>query len=605
MSFDLTLALLGVIVVIGGALVLSHVFTLIRQTIRAWWQRASLAALIAPALPLSAWWIGLPVPWWMVALSLLLAAFIVWRRFGRASAVVSKWGETNRRKQGVASQVDIYRAAGGHRLRKMGPVLRPDHTQGMNRLALLREPLTEFGDRIARVGVLGIYHACEDFGIVFGGPRTGKTQWLINIILDAVGACLVTSTRTDLYMQTGPMREARGPVYVFNAGGVGNIESTITIDPLDGCRDTVTAVERATDLLAPSGSDDEGDRAFWNLQSRRILAALLHAAALDGERGMDDVARWIADPKAHQKEILWQLRTSPMKDAYSTELAQFIGTNDRTRTSITATIMPALAFLTSPSARAATQRGRTLDVERLLFERGTIYLIGSKDSASAPLVSALTGMIAREARRIAALNPSGRLDPNLTLVLDECAILGPPLEDWTADMGGRNVTIYAAFQSRAQLLSRWSEGQAAEILNNAATLMLFGGTNDKDDLQFWSTRAGDRDEPVEVRDNNGALKTRTVRSAPVLAPAQLAMLPKGKVVIFRRGMPPVVATAPMGYRRRDVRRHQGRLWSQLIAAAIAWVLDRCSATPAAEPFGVPDLHTVPNPRDGRDRADAA
>ena len=71
-----------------------------------------------------------------------------------------------------------------------------------------------------------------------------------------------------------------------------------------------------------------------------------------------------------------------------------------------------------------------------------------------------------------------------------------PLESWTADMGGRGVTILAAFQSRAQLLARWGEHAAATILNNTSAVMVFGGTRDRDDLQFWSTLTGERDERI-------------------------------------------------------------------------------------------------------------
>ena len=126
-----------------------------------------------------------------------------------------------------------------------------------------------------------------------------------------------------------------------------------------------------------------------------------------------------------------------------------------------------------------------------------MFLLGAEETQAAPLVCALTGHIAREARRLAALQPGGRLDPPLTLVLDEAALISPvPLDSWTADMGGRGVTILAAFQSRAQLLARWGEHAAATILNNTAAVMVFGGTRDRDDLQFWSTLAGERDEPV-------------------------------------------------------------------------------------------------------------
>src|SRR4029077_3045605 len=173
--------------------------------------------------------------------------------------------------------------------------------------------------------------------------------------------------------------------------------------------------------------------------------------------------------------------------------------NDRTRSSITSTIMPALGWLTSPAAAAAAQPGPLdcFDVAQLLRLRATVFLLGAEETQAAPLVCALTGHIAREARRLAVTRPGGRLDPPLGLFLDEAALISPvPLQSWTADMGGRGVTIIAAFQSRAQLLARWGEHDAATILNNTGSVLVFGGTRDRDDLQFWSTLTGERDERI-------------------------------------------------------------------------------------------------------------
>jgi type IV secretory pathway TraG/TraD family ATPase VirD4 len=180
----------------------------------------------------------------------------------------------------------------------------------------------------------------------------------------------------------------------------------------------------------------------------------------------------------------------------------------------------------------------------------------------------LTGHIAREARRLAALEPGGRLDPPLTLVLDEAALISPvPLDSWTADMGGRGVTILAAFQSRAQLLARWGEHAAATILNNTSAVMVFGGTRDRDDLQFWSTLTGERDERILTTDVHGRVASRTVRRVPVLAPAQIANLPGGKVLLIRRGLAPVIGRVSPAWRRRDVRAEQ-RLVARLAAARV-------------------------------------
>ncbi len=77
------------------------------------------------------------------------------------------------------------------------------------------------------------------------------------------------------------------------------------------------------------------------------------------------------------------------------------------------------------------------DVAALLEQRGTVYMLGAEDAQVGPLVTALTGHIAREARSIAGRQPGGRLDPPLTLALDEAALICPvPLDNWTADMGG-------------------------------------------------------------------------------------------------------------------------------------------------------------------------
>ncbi len=271
-----------------------------------------------------------------------------------------------------------------------------------------------------------------------GGPRVGKTGEIAGRILDAPGAVIATSTRTDLVALTGPVRAQRGRVRVFNPSGLAGLASTVTFGPLSGCEIPKTAVARAADLLAGvSVPGQAGEMEFWQSQARRILAALLHAAALAGG-SMRDVLAWVATPDEHAAAIQRAARrsTEPAFEAVAQEFAEM---NDRTRTSICATIMPALGWLTDATAAAAASDGG-LDVADLIDSRGTIYLLGAEDGHTAPLVTAVTGHIAREARRIAAQAPGGRLGPPLSLVLDEAALISPvPLDLWTADMGGRGV----------------------------------------------------------------------------------------------------------------------------------------------------------------------
>jgi len=514
--------------------------------------KTSLAAFAAFAW-LTAWHLTGTLTKVALVLTVAGVAVFAWYFLTRSGQTVNRWGNRSRRKHGVASTLDILRFGGRSAMLRKSRVVRPSLGH-LNTVSRHLTRVTEVAVPLCRVGPVRLFSSVEDVTLIFGGPRTGKSGWLGGRILDAPGACIVTSSRTDLYTGTHRLRADRGPVWVFNATGLGGVPSSITFNPLRGCTDPVAAGDRAADLIAAGIEGSEtGDRAFWSEQARRVLAALMHAAAL-GDLDMRAVLNWVSAPEAGKDEILRLLHRSRDESAVEAA-AQFLTTNSRTQTSITSTIMPALGWLASAPAWAAAADGAGFDVAALLRSKATVYLLGAQETHAAPLVTALTGYLAREARRLAALEPDGRLDPPLTLALDEAALISPvPLDSWTADMGGRGVTIIAAFQSRAQLLARWGVTGAAVILNNAAAVMLFGGTRDRDDLGYWSTLAGERDEDLITRDFDGKVTSRTVRKVQVLSPAQLANLPVGKVVVFRRGMAPAVGTVRMVLNRWDVRR---------------------------------------------------
>ena len=121
--------------------------------------------------------------------------------------------------------------------------------------------------------------------------------------------------------------------------------------------------------------------------------------------------RWCCDgsptPRAPHRDVLRLLRRSPSAASYVPDAEQFLTTNDKTRSSITSTIMPCLGWLASPTACAATTGATALDVAELIRSHATVYLLGAEESQVAPLVAALTGHIARQARRLAARAPSG------------------------------------------------------------------------------------------------------------------------------------------------------------------------------------------------------
>jgi type IV secretion system protein VirD4 len=281
------------------------------------------------------------VSWPLIAVLAVGVLVVVRFRWSRSSSIVSRWGARSRRKSGVASTLDVFRFAGSAAMLRRAGTVRPS-LEGASRRELVALPVSEVAVRLCRSGPQWVWSSVEDVVVSVGGPRSGKSGWLAGQIIDAPGAVLATSTRLDLREICTAYRERKGPVFVFNPAGLGGVSSSVTFDPLTGCEDPVGAVERAADLLSAVSSRGGrgGDRDYWELQGRRVLEALLHAAAL-GHRSMREVLDWTANPESAHKEVTGLLRRSP-EPAFGVSFEQFVTTNDRTRTSITSTIMPTL-----------------------------------------------------------------------------------------------------------------------------------------------------------------------------------------------------------------------------------------------------------------------
>ena len=122
------------------------------------------------------------------------------------------------------------------------------------------------------------------------------------------------------------------------------------------------------------------------------------------------------------------------------------------------------------------------------------------------------------------------------MLLDEAAIACPvPLDAWTADMGGRGVTIHISVQSLAQLRQRWGDQGAGVILGNVAALIVYGGSVSAGDLTDLATLTGQHLAQLDGDDK---------RYVPVLTPAAIRALPAGQALILRRGLRPFVGTVP-------------------------------------------------------------
>jgi len=527
-------------------------------------KRHVLLLLFAVALAAGYFRYGVPVVEVVVLIVVALLAIaggLGYWHFGRTASRVVRAGERARRKHGVASLFDILRYGSAWSVRRKAGIVRPSLAK-LSWFGLLRLPTTEVALKLCRAGGVTIWSSLEIAVAVFGGPRRGKTALLANWILDAPGAVFCTSTRLDIKRLTEADRGRKGPLYTFNPAAYGGDEgengeqprpepNTLAFDPLVGCEDMQRATETAEDMIAKGYGDNED----WRRRARAVLAILLHAAALNRDHfTMHTVASWAAMPDESAFQIRAALRDSPQAQALITAFEQFRTTNDRTRSSITNSITPALAWLSCPTAVAALTSGAQLDVPALIRSRATVYLIGRDAQHTEGLTGALTGRIIRDTRLYATRQRGGRCDLSPMVVLDEAArVAKVDLPDISGDAGGNGIILIVAFQSRADMAEVWGPHGAARLITNCGVRILFGGTADADELRDWATLAGERDEEAENFDQSGNSTGHSTRKVPVLATSILAKPGDGLATVFHSDMSPVIGRMPKAWRRPDVR----------------------------------------------------
>jgi type IV secretion system protein VirD4 len=429
------------------------------------------------------------------------------------------------------------------------------------RLALLQVPVAEYAADLGRDNYGGFWVPLNSVVTRIASARSGKSVAMAGRIIDHRGPAVVTTIRKDLLLLTAQLRAQRGPLFVFNAGNVGGYASNLKWSVLSGCTDMTTAERRARQLIGEAGND-VSDREYWNGQARRVLTPLLYAAAR-AKLPMRSVLGWVSagGQKAQQAWVQIQeiLQGTPEGPAQIENLGQFfgmVGAGDRTRLSITNSLMPALEWLGNPrlAALGDAQGEDLLNIKRdLLDADATIYLLGAQSKITSPMTGTLVAEIVHQATEIAETLPGGRLDPALLLALDELALTVPgPVPQWVKHLGGSGVCMDLSIQGRASLDSVWGVEGRREILRNSAAVLIGAGCNDPDELRDFEVLGDTRWVPQ--RDAEGLIIEGSGRiEVPVVSAGKIAQLSIGEVLCFNRG-PVTKLNTQNAEDRRDVRR---------------------------------------------------
>ena len=304
-----------------------------------------------------------------------------------------------------------------------------------------------------------------DHVLLLGPPASGKTSgFLVPSVLGHDGPVLVTSSTADGAARTRG-RASRGRLWSFTIGTDALPGTTaVTWNPLDGCTAFDEAILRAEAMTQTvktlQGSSRED--ALWFTLASRTLAALMHAAALDGRgpSGIVHVLDWVTRAQLESpQEILTQRGAGAA--AAIVESVRYL--DPRQMDSILITLVQCLRVFDSPAMQQQLRTATQLDVRSFVSSSDTLYVVApiERQEFFAALIVGMVDAIARAAMARAGAEEDRPREhrSSVVLALDEVANIAPlhSLPRLVSAGGGQGVQILAVLQDLSQAKARWRD----------------------------------------------------------------------------------------------------------------------------------------------------
>jgi type IV secretion system protein VirD4 len=497
-------------------------------------------------------------PIWLIlvclALLLVLVAFAVWKCV-RLALNFRRRREPKLLRLGFASGSEIADTLSADAVVRKARQVRPSAT-GQRRVDPREVGFYLGRDRRSRHD---LYASVEDVCMVLAPPRQGKdVHFCAPFTIDAPGPCIVTSTRSDAFTNTYAQRAKLGKVYVFDPNNMTYWPERLRWSPVRGCQDPIVASRRAAALVIGAGLEIVGEAAFYVAKAVTVLRCFLHAASFV-DKTIHDVHMWLHDQTNPEPvEILAQAEKQGLAApgwAHTLGGVSF-GMQPGQRGDIFANASVGLDCFADPEVVAACSPGpyEAFDIRDFLSGRNTLYVLGKeqKNGGVAPVVTAMMEDMFEGARKVATMMPGSRLDPPLTVELNEAAHIAPlpSLPGYMGDSGGFSIALHVYLQSLSQAREKWGEHGAMVMWDNAAIRVVMGGAGNVDDLEHISKLIGERDDQ---RTNLLGLGPATWAGQPkrVLAAKEIRTLKFGTALVVARSTRPVEATLTPWWKRPD------------------------------------------------------
>lgn len=310
-----------------------------------------------------------------------------------------------------------------------------------------------------------------------------------------------------------------------------------------GCLDISTAIRRANAFAYAVSSGGMEDGAFWSARTSAILRALFYGAAYARSQGyafgLADVTRWALTDRSEQAEDILQ---DAGAGHWSEEVRQLRGEAQKTAETIRMYLAQCLQFMSDPALAVSVspRPGEPpFDLHGFATGHDTLYMIAQGQDEHSPmagLFACLASEIHYAAGIAGSFTSSGRLPNPVLFALDEvCQLCPVPLAQWMADSGGKGIQIVAVGHGEAQFRAKWGTQSARQIFDCAGLLAVLPGISDPETLRTVSQACGS----VHMRHYGSDSYT----SVPVMDESMVRQLPRGRALLLRGNLSPVVIRA--------------------------------------------------------------
>ncbi|EOT03106.1 type IV secretory system conjugative DNA transfer family protein [Streptomyces noursei] len=379
----------------------------------------------------------------------------------------------------------------------------------------------------------------EDTYTAVMAPRAGKTTAVaVPAMLEAPGAALLTSNKSDAYTLTRRAREGRGTAWTMDLQSVAYAPRELWWDMIASAR-SIEGATRLAGHFVNASADARAADDFWGKAGQNTLVALFHAAALSGATVLD-VLRWLDTPT--DRAPINALKTH--NPALASRLAATVAGAVETRDGIYETARQATSCLLDPAIAAwVTPDKRREEFKPYDFatSKDTLYLLSKDGGGSAAAITAAAADVVLRAATMAAERNGGRLSTPMRAILDEAANVCRigDLPALYSHLGSRGITPMTILQSYRQGAKVWGE-PGMDALWGASTVKLLGaGIDDATMAENISKLIGKQ----KIRDAShshsasGRSTTYSPHREEIMEAAKVRALPRGRALLWATGTP--------------------------------------------------------------------